>query len=248
MTAIAAPSTGSPNASSHVPLLGLQDVHTYIAGSHILQGVSLDVTNGETTVLLGRNGAGKSTTLRTILGLWSARSGSITFAGASLTKLPAHRVVRLGLGFVPEDREVFGSLTVQENLELAQRGRDKTSLNRVYELFPDLAVARKRSARGLSGGQQQMLAIGRVLVNRNRILLIDEPTKGLAPVIVQQLADVLRALQREGQTTLLVEQNLEFARAVGDRFFILDDGKIVHSGSMETITHDADLLQRYVGV
>lgn len=232
-------------------LLALRSVHTYIAGSHILQGVSFDVTEGETTVLLGRNGAGKSTTLRTIMGLWAVREGSITLSGRELVGRATHLVARQGVGFVPEDREVFAALTVEENLRLAQRRNSSggdAAIERVYRLFPDLEQAKKRSAGAMSGGQQQMLAIGRALINQNRIILVDEPTKGLAPVIVKQLAEIFRSLRASGETLLLVEQNLEFARAVGDRYFILDEGRIVRGGRMEELDGEPELLRRYIGV
>lgn len=242
-----APSDGPARAGS---LLRLSDIDTYIVGSHILQRVSFDVTEGETTVLLGRNGAGKSTTLRSILGLWPIAHGSITLGNERLDRKPPHLVARQGVGFVPEDREIFVGLTVEENLRLAHRGGTdrKAAIEKVYELFPDLRVARDRSAGAMSGGQQQMLAIGRALINRNRVLLVDEPTKGLAPVIVKQLAGIFEALRVEGETVLLVEQNLEFARQVGDRFFILDEGRIVHGGRMDEIDRDPALLRRYIGV
>ncbi len=232
-------------------LLALQDVHTYIAGSHILQGVSFDVAAEGTTVLLGRNGAGKSTTLRTVMGLWPVRQGSISLAGRELAGERAHVIARQGVGFVPEDREVFAALTVEENLRLVQRrgsADGRAAIEHVYDLFPDLRQARNRSAGAMSGGQQQMLAIGRALMDRNRVILVDEPTKGLAPVIVQQLVEIFRSLREQGETMLLVEQNLEFARAVGDRYFILDEGRIVHGGDMEQLEDRPDLLRRYIGV
>jgi branched-chain amino acid transport system ATP-binding protein len=240
-----------PAAAPSRPLLSLEGIHAYIAGSHILQGVTFDVTEGETTVLLGRNGAGKSTTLRTIMGIVPAAHGSIALDGRELSGRPPYSVARQGIGFVPEDRDVFVLLTVEENLRLAQRGdasRGAEGIEQAYALFPDLRAARARSAGAMSGGQQQMLAIARALVSRNRVVLVDEPTKGLAPVIVKHLEAIFRSLREEGETILLVEQNLEFAKAVGDRFFILDDGRIVHGGQMDELTSDPELLRRYVGV
>lgn len=237
--------------SSANALLTLHEVHTYLGQSHILQGVSFDVETARTTVLLGRNGAGKSTTLRTIMGIVAAARGSIRIGTEDLRGRPSHAVARHGIGFVPEDREVFASLSVEENLKLAQRGgaRDgEAALERAFTLFPDLRPARRRSAGALSGGQQQMLAIARALINPNRLLLVDEPTKGLAPIIVQQLASLFQTLRDTGETILLVEQNLQFARLVGDRFFILDEGRIVHGGAIKELDHQPELLQRYIGV
>jgi branched-chain amino acid transport system ATP-binding protein len=164
---------------------------------------------------------------------------------------PAFVVARQGVGFVPEDRDVFVSLTVAENLRLAQRpgaSGGPAAIERAYTLFPDLRAASGRSAGAMSGGQQQMLAIARALVNRNRVILVDEPTKGLAPIIVKQLAEIFRSLRREGETILLVEQNLEFAQAVGDRYFVLDEGRIVHGGAMADLENEPDILRRYIGV
>ena len=231
------------------PLLAVRDLHTYIGGSHILQGVTFDVAPGHTTVLLGRNGAGKSTTLRTIMGLLPAQTGSITLAEQELRGRPPYVIARRGVAFVPEDREVFVTLTVEENLHLARRrGSEGAAIAKVYSLFPDLQEARHRSAGALSGGQQQMLAIGRALVNPNRILLVDEPTKGLAPVIVKELRALFSALRQRGETILLVEQNLDFARSVGDQYHILDEGRIVHGGPREELAARPEILRRYVGV
>lgn len=249
---MAAPSPPTPApVETERTVLSLRDVHTYIAGSHILQGISFDVREGETAVLLGRNGAGKSTTLRTIMGNLPAQQGSITLDGRELRGKPAYYAARQGVGFVPEDREVFVSLSVEENLKLAQRGeasRGATGIEQAYTLFPDLRQARARSAGAMSGGQQQMLAIARALMNRNRVMLVDEPTKGLAPVVVKQLATIFGSLRAEGETILLVEQNLEFASLVGDRFYVLDEGRIVHGGRMDELTRDPELLRRYIGV
>ncbi|MDQ2744345.1 MAG: ABC transporter ATP-binding protein [Chloroflexota bacterium] len=239
------------SAGTSPTLLALEDVHTYIAGSHILQGVTFDVTAGETTVLIGRNGAGKSTTLRTIMGILSPAKGSIVLGGEELSGKPSHLVARQGVGYVPEDRDVFASLTVEENLTLAQRSgasRGTAGIAQAYALFPDLRGPRGRSASAMSGGQQQMLAIARALVNRNRVVLVDEPTKGLAPVIVKQLAAIFQSLRDEGETILLVEQNLEFAQAVGHRYFVLDDGRIVHGGRMDELRSEPEYLRRYIGV
>jgi branched-chain amino acid transport system ATP-binding protein len=201
--------------------------------------------------LLGRNGAGKSTTLRTIMGILPAERGSIALDGRELRGKPAYSTAQQGMGFVPEDRDVFVSLTVEENLTLAQRSgasRGEAGIELAYTLFPDLRAARARSAGAMSGGQQQMLAIARALVNRNRVVLVDEPTKGLAPVIVKQLVSIFQSLRDEGETILLVEQNLEFAQAVGHRFFVLDEGRIVHGGPMDELKAQPELLRRYIGV
>jgi branched-chain amino acid transport system ATP-binding protein len=189
------------------------------------------------------------------MGMLHPERGAILLSGdrgdAELRGRPSHLVARFGIAIVPEDRDVFVSLTVEENLKLAQRGaasRGPAGIERVYQLFPDLRAARSRSAGAMSGGQQQMLAIARALVNHNRVVLVDEPTKGLAPVIVKQLQDIFRSLREEGETILLVEQNLEFSQAVGDRFFILDEGRIVHGAEMSQLQGDPELLRRYIGV
>ena len=229
------------------PLLRLTDVHAYIGESHILQGVSFGALPGRVTVLLGRNGAGKTTTLRTILGLLPAARGAIDFAGEAVVGVRPHALVRRGVGYVPEDRDVFGGLTVAENLRLAQRpGAPRDGIARVHALFPDLERRAGQRAGSLSGGQQQMVAIARALVNDNRLLLIDEPSKGLAPVVVTQMTDALAAIK--GTTTiLLVEQNLAVARALGDDAVVLDDGRVVFTGAMSEVAEDAALQARYLG-
>jgi branched-chain amino acid transport system ATP-binding protein len=232
------------------PLLEVQDVHAYIGQHHILQGVSLCVRPDAVTVLLGRNGAGKTTTLRTVMSLLHPRRGAVRFDGRAIHDLPPHAVARLGIGYVPEGQGIFATLTVDENLRVARLVDDATSrerLRRVFTLFPDLERFRQARAGTLSGGQKQMLSIARALVNPNRLLLIDEPSKGLAPILVEHLADALRAMKRE-VTVLLVEQNLALAEAVGDDFILLDDGRTVHTGSMAALAADPALKQRYLGV
>jgi len=230
------------------PLLRLEQVHTYIAESHILQGLSFAVLPNRVTVLLGRNGAGKTTTLRTILGLQPAASGEIRFEGVDISRGPVHQTVRRGIGYVPEDRDVFAGLTVEQNLRLAQRpGAPPERMAFAYELFPDLKRRAAQRAGSLSGGQQQMVAIARALVNDNRLLLIDEPSKGLAPVVVTQVVEALTAIK--GTTTiLLVEQNLAMATALGDDAVVVDDGRAVHVGAMAEIAGDDALQARYLGV
>jgi branched-chain amino acid transport system ATP-binding protein len=210
--------------------------------------MSFDVAPGRVTVLLGRNGAGKTTTLRSILGLTPAALGSIQFGRTDIIRMPVHQIVRQGIGYVPEDRDVFGGLTVAQNLTLAQRpGATRERLALAYRLFPDLERRHAQHAGSLSGGQQQMLAIARALVNDNHLLLIDEPSKGLAPVVVNEVTEALTAIK--GTTTiLLVEQNLAMARALGDDAVIVDNGQVVFAGSMDAVAHDEALQTRYLGI
>src|SRR5436190_18172548 len=229
------------------PLLRVTDLHAFIGESHILQGVSLTVAPRRVTVLLGRNGAGKTTTLSAILGLAPAARGAIALDGEEITREPTHRIVRRGVGYVPEDRDVFAGLTVAENLRLAQRpGAPRERLAAAYRLFPDLQRRANQRAGSLSGGQQQMVAIARALVNENRLLVVDEPSKGLAPVVVQQVTAALAAI-KETTTVLLVEQNLAMARALGDDAVIIDDGRTVYAGPMAEVAADEALQQRYLG-
>ena len=244
---VAVAADAAAQAVAAEPFLRLSDVHAFIGESHILQGVSFSAVPGRVTVLLGRNGAGKTTTLRTILGLIPAARGTITLDGVEITGERPHRVVRRGVGYVPEDRDIFGGLTVAENLRLAQRpGATAERWALVHRLFPDLQRRAGQRAGSLSGGQQQMVAIARALVNENRLLLIDEPSKGLAPVVVNQVTEALAAIK--GTTTIvLVEQNLAVAQALGDDAVIVDDGRVVFGGSMAEIAADDALQARYLG-
>jgi branched-chain amino acid transport system ATP-binding protein len=230
-------------------LLQVKDLHTYIGQFHILQGVNLTVESGGVTCLLGRNGAGKSTTLKTVIGLLGPKAGTVALEGVSIGGRPAHNVARLGIGYVPEDRGVFVDLTVEENLRLAERKRGDLAAKKEWllQLFPDLGRFWQQKGGRLSGGQQQMLAIGRALVPENRLLLIDEPSKGLAPIVVEQLAGALKELKRQ-TTIVLVEQNLWLAAAVGDRATVLDDGRTVWTGPMADLMASPELQTRYLGV
>jgi branched-chain amino acid transport system ATP-binding protein len=226
-------------------LIRVQDLHVYLGESHVLQGVSFDVEEGAVTALLGRNGVGKTTTMRALLGL-VARSGSVTLAGEELTGLRTHAIVRRGIGYVPEDRDVFAGLTVDENLRLAERnGTARYEL--VYELFPELRTRGGQRAGTLSGGQQQMVAIARALLNENRILLIDEPTKGLAPLLVAEVATVLERIS-ETETVLLVEQNLGVVQRIARDAIVLDQGRVVYAGSAQELLASPEQVRRYLGV
>jgi len=231
-------------------LLEVDDLHTHIGQHHILQGVSLRIRADRVTVLLGRNGAGKTTTMRTIMGVLHPSRGAIRFDGRAIDRLRPYEIARLGIGYVPEGQGIFGTLTVDENLRLARLADDAESarrLQRVLDLFPDLGRFRHARAGTLSGGQKQMLSIARAFVNPNRLLLIDEPSKGLAPIIVRHLIGALQAMKRHA-TVLLVEQNFAMAEALGDDFYLIDDGRTVHQGPMASLVSDHALKKRYLGI
>ncbi len=235
-------------------LLELRGVHTHIGAYHILHGVDLSVREGEVTMLLGRNGAGKTTTLRTIMGLWPASAGSVTFQGRTIQGLPTPDIAQAGIGYVPESMGIFGDLTVQENMLLAARSArradefDAKRLQWIFGLFPALQKFWLFPAGKLSGGQKQMLAVARAIVEPRALLLIDEPSKGLAPSIIQNLVRALRELKAQRCTVLLVEQNFSVARALGDRVAVMDNGRVVHAGEMAQLAEDEALQQRLLGL
>jgi branched-chain amino acid transport system ATP-binding protein len=232
------------------PLLKTEHIVSFIGPYTILHDVSLQVSAGEAVVILGRNGAGKTTFLKTIMGLVQTRSGILEFDGESLVGKETHTIQRQGIGYVPEDYGIFDLLTVEENMRIAMWKEDAETKERrdwVLDLFPDLKLAYKRFAKTLSGGQRQMLSVGRALVNDNRILLVDEPSKGLAPVIIETLAGALKEISKT-TTVLLVEQNFAMACAVGERFYIINEGKTVESGSMADLIKNKELQAVHLGI
>ncbi|MCB8823031.1 ABC transporter ATP-binding protein [Microvirga rosea] len=230
-------------------LLKIRALNAWYGESHILHGIDLDIRQGETVTLLGRNGAGKTTTLRAIMGILRRREGTINLAGKDLTVLPLHRVAQMGLGYVPEERGIFASLSVEENLTLPPKvAEGGMSVEEIYRLFPNLQERRNSQGTKLSGGEQQMLAIARVLRTGAKIILLDEPTEGLAPVIVQRIGDVLVALKQRGMTILLVEQNFRFARKVADRFYLMEDGRMVNSFAEHELDDHMNELHDVLGV
>ena len=230
--------------------LTLAGVHTHIGRYHILQGVDFAVPEGQTTMLLGRNGAGKTTTLRTIMGLWPASRGEISLSGARIEQSKTPDIARLGVGYVPESMAVFSDLTVKENLVLGARDGDldDARLDWIFGFFPALRRFWLSRAGSLSGGQKQMLSIARAIVEPRKLLLIDEPTKGLAPAIVMALIECLKEIKRRGATILLVEQNFHAARELGDAVLVMDNGAIVHRGAMAALAEDVALQERLLGL
>jgi branched-chain amino acid transport system ATP-binding protein len=235
-------------------LLGLRGVHTHIGAYHILHGVDLAVPEGEVTMLLGRNGAGKTTTLRTIMGLWRASAGEIRFRGDAIQARETPDIAQLGIAYVPESMGIFSDLTVQENMVLAARSAphaealDAQRLAWIFDLFPALKKFWLYPAGKLSGGQKQMLAVARAICEPRALILIDEPSKGLAPAIIQNLIAALRELKAQRTTILLVEQNFPMACALGDSVAVMDDGRVVHRGAMRELAEDESLQQRLLGL
>jgi branched-chain amino acid transport system ATP-binding protein len=229
-------------------VLSVQDVHTYYGDSYVLQGVSLEVKPGEVVAILGRNGVGKTTLVRSIVGLTPPRRGRIAFRDADITRLPAHRIARMGIGLVPQGRRVFRSLTVRENLTVVARGEGPWSLEKVLELFPNLPRRLRSPGGKLSGGEQQMLAGARALVTNPKLLLMDEPSEGLAPTIVDDLIDAVHALVADGNAVLIVEQNLRAATSMADRQLIMVSGRIEHETTAAGLADDPALQKQYLGV
>ena len=232
--------------------LEVRDLHAFYGRAHILHGVSLEARAGEVVALLGRNGAGKSTTMKAIMGLVPPARGEVSFDGRRIERLPPYRIARLGLGYVPEERRIFTDLSVTENLEVgrqaARAGTPTWDERKLFTLFPNLGGMRERPGGRMSGGEQQMLTIARTLMGNPRCVLLDEPSMGLAPIIVEQMANSIRALKSEGLSVLLSEQNLHFSQAVADRAYIIEKGQIRFGGSMAELTADASLREQYLSV
>jgi len=236
------------NQNTDDNILIVDNIHTFIGQFHILEGVSVKVPRGSITVLLGRNGAGKTTTLKSILGLTPPQEGKVIFDGMEIQGKRAFNIASLGIGYVPENRAIFRALSVMENLKLAERKKGDFARNEefIFNLFPDLKRLYKLPGNHLSGGQQQMLAVARALVPDNKLLLIDEPSEGLAPILIQQMMEAIRSLS-EKTTILLVEQNFLMASQLAQRFTIIDDGKSVENGLMKDLTNNEEMIHQYLG-
>ena len=233
-------------------ILEMKDVHTFYGTSHVLFGVSLNVDRGEVVCLMGRNGAGKSTTFRTVMGLTPPRAGTVLFQGKDVTRVKVHTKARLGIGYVPEDRQIFPDLTVRENLDIGRSSgihrKDGWNIDRIYGLFPVLEKYDRKPGGQLSGGEQQMLTIARTLMGNPELVLLDEPTEGLAPVIVIALKEMILRLKEMGTTILLSEQNVKFAVKVSDRVFIIDNGAIRYKNDIKGFVEDERVQKRYLAV
>ena len=231
-------------------VLSVEGIHTFIGQHHVLQGLSFKARNEAVTVLIGRNGAGKSTALKTVIGLHSPSKGRIVYMGRETSRMKPYHIARMGIGFVPEDLGIFSELTVEENMRVAMFRENEAAearLETIFEIFTDLKKFWKSKAGNLSGGQKQMLAIARAMVNETALLLIDEPTKGLAPILVEALIEVITEIKKHS-VIVLVEQNFYMASSVGDYYYILDDGAVVHDGLMADLVEDDELKSRYLGI
>lgn len=229
-------------------MLAVDDIHTYYGDSYILQGVSLRINPGEVVAVLGRNGVGKTTLVRSVIGLTPPRRGRITFKDRDITRLPAYRIARLGIGLVPQGRRIFPSLSVRENLDVAARGDGRWTRARILELFPNLSARLRQLGGKLSGGEQQMLAAGRALVTNPELMLLDEPSEGLSPLMVRELGRVIEALRLAGTAVLLIEQQLRFATRYADRIYLMSRGRIVHECKPDELAADAEVRSKYLGV
>ncbi|MER2028605.1 MAG: ABC transporter ATP-binding protein [Solibacillus sp.] len=231
-------------------ILTLERVETFISQYHILQGINFEAKAGEVSVLLGRNGSGKTTTLRTIMGLAPASKGTIHFEGKDITKMTPYGIANSGIGYVPEDQGIFGQLTVEENMKVAIRKETNATMQKqayILELFPDLKKFWKKQGGNLSGGQKQMLAMARAFVNDSKLLLIDEPSKGLAPIVIEKVMEAITEMKKH-TSIVLVEQNFMMASKIGDTFTLIDDGRTVQSGEMQGLIEDEQLKRKYLGI
>lgn len=230
-------------------MLEVRDIHTYYGRSHILQGISLDLKEGEVICLLGRNGAGKTTTVRSIMGYVHPQKGLIQFEGKDISNKEPFEISRMGIGYVPQDRRIFPTLTVQDNLEVIARKEDGGwTVEKIFEIFPILEKIRSRQGRHLSGGEQQILAVARPLMTNPRLLLLDEPSEGIAPIIVREIGELIRKITKTGISVLLAEQNMRFTMKIASRGYIIDKGRIHHQGSMEELKEDKKIIGKYLAV
>ncbi len=227
--------------------LTVRDINTYYGKSHILHGISLEVNEGEIVTVLGRNGAGKTTLMRSLTGLTPPRAGAIELFGKDTTRWSPHRIAQLGIGYVPEGRKIFAGLTVLENLKVPRTRPGKWKLERIFELFPILATRRSQLAQQLSGGEQEMLAIARPLLLNPRLMLLDEPSQGLAPLVVKEVIQVVSRMRQEGVSVLLVEQNATLSLSIADRAYVLDDGRVVYAGQAADLASDTELVHHLAG-
>jgi len=230
-------------------MLEVNDIHTYYGRSHILQGVSMNLQKGEVICLLGRNGAGKTTTLRSIMGFTPPRKGSIKFEGADLAKMPPYEICRLGIGYVPQDRRIFPTLSVEDNLEVVERRVEGGwTVEKIFCAFPILEPLKSRKGRHLSGGEQQILAVARPLMTNPKLLLLDEPSEGLAPLIVRAIEELVKSIITTGISVILAEQNMRFAMNIAQRGYIIDKGRIHHQGTIEELKEDKEIIGKYLAV